>query len=159
MTFNNADWIIIAVLSVSSLLSLYRGFTKEAISLLTWVAAGIITWTFAGAFSELFVNRIASPEIRLIAARAILFITTLLLGGLLGRLLSGLVHWSGLSNTDRILGTVFGFARGALVITAVLAALSLISSEESWWQNSVLLPHFMVMIHYGAEMVANWFSP
>ena len=43
---NGVDWVIISVLAVSTLLSLWRGFTREALSLAGWVAALVIALYF-----------------------------------------------------------------------------------------------------------------
>lgn len=58
-------------------------------------------------------------------------------------MLSALVNKTGLSGTDRLLGAVFGAARGILVISALLLVAQLTPSQQSgWWQGSVLIPHF-----------------
>ena len=50
---NGADWIIVAILAASGLLSLWRGFVKEAISLVVWIAAFGIGITFSPQLSTL----------------------------------------------------------------------------------------------------------
>ena len=52
MAFTWVDWAIIAIIAVSSLISLSRGFVKEALSLLTWIVAGVVAWMFGGALSQ-----------------------------------------------------------------------------------------------------------
>ena len=49
---NWVDWFIIVVLGASILLSLWRGFAREAISLAAWVVAFIV--------ANLFVDQLAS---------------------------------------------------------------------------------------------------
>ena len=83
---NGADWIIVAVLSASGLLSLWRGFVKEAISLVVWIAAFGIGIAFSPKLSVLLAGSIDSLEndsLRLILAFILLFIGTLIVGGLI----------------------------------------------------------------------------
>ncbi|HCP02317.1 MAG TPA: colicin V production CvpA, partial [Pseudomonas sp.] len=44
MSLTWVDWAIVAIIAVSALISLTRGFVKEALSLLTWVIAGLVAW-------------------------------------------------------------------------------------------------------------------
>jgi hypothetical protein len=50
--FTWVDWAIVAVVAISSLISLSRGFVKEALSLLTWIIAGVVAWMFGGALAQ-----------------------------------------------------------------------------------------------------------
>ncbi len=142
---NWADWSIVAILALSSLISLKRGFVKEALSLIVWAAAFIIAMLFSGRLSTLLVDAIATPSIREMAAFAILFIAALIVGAMVNYLVSTLVKMTGLSGTDRLLGMVFGVARGLIVVMAILLLLpSLIPiDQDSWWQQSLLIPHFL----------------
>ena len=149
MSLTWVDWAIVAIIAVSALISLTRGFVKEALSLLTWVIAGLVAWLFGGALAELLVPYIETPSLRVIAACSILFVMTLLLGGLVNYLISQLVKATGLSGTDRFLGMVFGAARGALLVVVAVGLLSLAPVEaDAWWRESVVIPHFL--------LVADW---
>ena len=52
MAFNWVDAVILGIVLVSSLISLSRGFVKEALSLVTWLLAGIVAWTFGGSLAH-----------------------------------------------------------------------------------------------------------
>ncbi|HAC69286.1 MAG TPA: colicin V production CvpA, partial [Pseudomonas sp.] len=58
MGFTWVDWAIVAVVIVSCLISLRRGFVKEALSLATWIVAGGVAWVFGGALSTYLVDYI-----------------------------------------------------------------------------------------------------
>jgi hypothetical protein len=75
-----ADWTIVGVLVLSALISIKRGFVKEALSLATWVAAVIIAIIFADRLAVLLEDHIATPSVREMAAFALLFVATLLVG-------------------------------------------------------------------------------
>ncbi|HBN8231247.1 TPA: CvpA family protein [Pseudomonas aeruginosa] len=149
MAFTWVDWTMVAIIVVSSLISLSRGFVKEALSLLTWIVAGAVAWMFGGALAQHLGEYIQTPSARIIAACALLFITTLLLGALVNYLIGELIRVTGLSGTDRFLGMVFGGARGVLLVVLLVGLLSLAPvQQDPWWQQSVLMPHFL--------MVADW---
>lgn len=159
MTLGWIDWAIIAIITVSALISLTRGFVKEALSLLTWVVAGLVAWLFGGALAGHLSPFIETPSIRVIVACSILFIMTLLLGGLINYLIGQLVRVTGLSGTDRFLGMVFGAARGALLIVVAVGLLSLAPVEgDVWWRQSELIPHFLLVADWSKNMILGFFG-
>lgn len=146
MTWAVADWVILAIVGFSTLISIQRGFVKEALSLVTLIAAMIVSRLFGAEASTLLLDWIDTPAIRYVTAYAGLFIATLIVGGLINSAIVQIVRMAGLSGLDRTLGMVFGFARGVLilvVITAVLARLGV--SDTSWWQESVFIPEFVAL--------------
>ncbi len=158
---NWADWIIVGILSLSCLISLIRGFVKEALSLANWVAASIVAVVFDEKLAELLVNVIATPSLRNIAAFAILFVATLIVGAMVIYLISELVKRTGLSGTDRLLGVIFGLARGAIIVLVILIFLPMIVpvNEDDWWQSSELIPHFLEFEGWAretTELVTQW---
>jgi len=141
--FSWVDYAIVAVIALSIIVSLMRGFVREALSLVTWAVAFWVAFSFSGALSNLLAGYIHSDTLRQIASFGILFIITLLLGAFVNYLLGQLVDSTGLTGTDRILGVVFGFARGVLVISLLLMMVHLTPMpEEDWWKTSVLIPQF-----------------
>ena len=154
MTLAGVDWAIIAVIAVSALISLTRGFVKEALSLLTWVIAGLVAWMFGGALADLLTGYIDTPSIRVITACGILFVLTLILGGLINYLIGQLVLVTGLTGTDRFLGMVFGAARGALLVVVVVGLLSLARVQaDVWWRESSLIPHFLLVADWSKNLI------
>ena len=81
-------------------------------------------------------------NIPVIAIMAVGMTFVLLIGGLVGWLISMLVEATGLSGTDRFLGLGFGFGRGALLAGVLaLAGGYLGFSQDQWWQESRLMPY------------------
>ena len=99
---NWADWTILTIIAISSLFSLKRGFVREALSLVTWVSAFIVARLFSQSLSFLLEPYIETPSVRVVAAFAILFIATLIVGVLINKLIGALIEATGLSATDRI---------------------------------------------------------
>lgn len=140
---NWADYFILTLIALSALIGLWRGLLREVISLATWIAAIAIAFLFAEDGAAHLTPYIEIPSLRIAAAFGGLFLTTLLLGGLVGILASYLVDYTGLTGTDRMLGMVFGLARGgAIIVLLVLAAGLTPLPRDSWWQQATLLRHF-----------------
>lgn len=132
------DYAIIAVIAFSSLVSLIRGFVREALSLVTWgcaffVASHYYTYLsvwFTGFEDELVRNGIAI---------AVLFIATLIVGAIVNFVIGQLVEKTGLSGTDRVLGVCFGALRGVLIVAAILFFLDSFTGVSANWSKSQLI--------------------
>ena len=160
MTFTWIDWIITAIIIVSALISLKRGFFKEVLSLVTWIAALFIAWSFGGSLSLYLNDFIETPSLRLIAGSVLLFIATLLVGGLVNKIFATLVQATGLTGTDRLLGMVFGALRGCLLVILLVGLMSFAPLENDLaWKNSVLLPHFIMLADWSKQTVMNIIEP
>lgn len=146
MDLGVVDWLILAVVLVSTLVSLLRGFVREVISLLTWVAAFVIALGFSPLAAQWLPAAIEIPSMRVATAFLALFILVLLIGGLINWAVSKAVEKTGLSGTDRSIGLVFGAARGVFIVAVLilLAGLTAMPSEP-WWQDSLLIPHVRVV--------------
>lgn len=154
MAFTWVDWAILAIIAVSSLISLKRGFVKEALSLLTWIIAGAVAWMFGGGISQYLEGYIQTPSARVIAGCAILFVATLLVGAMINFLIGELIRVTGLSGTDRFLGMAFGAARGALLVVVAVGLLSLGPvQQDPWWQESRLLPQFLLVADWSKNLI------
>ncbi len=140
------DFLLLGIVLLSAVISLMRGFIREALALAGWVAAVWIAITFAGQLAELFAATIELPSMRLALAYLLLFIGTLVISGIAVWLVGLLVEKTGLSGTDRLLGMVFGLARG-VIIAAILVLLAGLTPlpRDPWWRESVLLPKFQAI--------------
>lgn len=138
-----ADSIILGVIALSAVVSLWRGFVREAFSLVTWAAAFIVARLFSPHLDTYLTQTIEMPSLRMAAAFGLLFVTVLIAGAIIGKLIQLLVKATGLSGTDRVLGMVFGALRGVLVVTVLVALFRPMIEDDEWWQASYLAPHFV----------------
>src|SRR5690606_11128374 len=116
-------------------------------------------WMYGGALADLLVDYIATPSMRGSTACAILFVLTLILGGLMNYLIGQLVLVTGLSDTDRFLGMVFGAARGALLVVVAVGLLSLCAVEGyAWWSESTLIPRFLLVADWSKNFILGLFG-
>ncbi len=154
--FNWLDWAIVAVVGLSILLSLWRGFVREAMSLLGWVIAFVLANLYSDVLAKQLAGTIDNESARHVAAYVIVFVAVLVATNLISFLLKQVVWMTGLTVLDRILGTVFGFARGVLLIlVAVLLARELLPSDNlQVLKGSQLMPH----IDYLAQWVESVFG-
>lgn len=141
---NWADWAILAILVVSSLISIYRGFVKEALSMVIWVVAIMVALWFDDRLAPLLDGVSDTPSVVHSLAFAILFIGTLVVGAMVNYLISQLVKMTGLTGTDRLFGMIFGLARGLVVVMVLVIWLPhvLPVEQDPWWKESALIPQF-----------------
>ena len=152
------DWTILLVVSLSTLLSLRRGFVKEALSLAAWVVAFLVSTSFSGRLSQHLVDYVTNDALRQGSAYVILFAATLMLGSLVNMLAAQLIHATGLSGADRLLGTAFGFARGLLLILVadfVVDAVLEPAEKRELVEGSRLMPHVMMVQEWAQEQFAD----
>ncbi len=135
------DYLIIGVLLVSMIVGFFRGFFPELISIVTWIVAIFAAMNFSGLVEPYLQGKLGSVVVELWASRLIMFVVTLILGGLLGQLVSLVIDKSGLSGTDRLLGLAFGVVRGAVILGVLVIFGQLMGfQKEPWWPQSQLIP-------------------
>jgi membrane protein required for colicin V production len=137
------DIAIVALIVLSAILSLFRGFVTEALALAAWLVAFWVAMTFYEELAVWLSQWISMVSAQKISAFAILFVCTLLLGAALNYLAGKLVAKTGLSGTDKMLGVVFGAARGAVIVAILVLFAGLTPvTHDLWWQDSQLLGYF-----------------
>jgi len=137
------DYILLSIIAVSALLSLWRGFVREALSLASWIVALWVALLFFHDLADWLTRWIDTPSVRDAAGFGALFVITVLIGGLVGYLAGQLVAKTGLTATDRALGIVFGIARGVIIVAVMVLLAGLTTlPEDPWWKESMLLAHF-----------------
>lgn len=148
------DYAILGILLISSFISLVRGFVKEALSLAGWILAFWISLSFAVPLSKLLAASMEDPTLRLILAFAALFILTLIVSAVINFFASRLVQRTGLTGTDRFLGVIFGFLRGALLVSVLVLLAGLTTlPKEAWWDDSFLLFRFQAIAMWIRELL------
>ncbi len=143
------DFAFIAVIVMSALISLIRGFVKESISLVTWVVAGFLAFRYFVPLSDMLGSLIESPTLRGVVAFGLLFVATLIVGAIINFIVSQLVTRTGLSGTDKSLGVVFGAARGVLIVAILVLLFGLTPMPQSdAWKDAATIGFY--------QQIAEW---
>ncbi len=127
MTLNWLDIAIVAIMGVSVIEGIARGFARVGVGLAAAVAGVILGIWFYGAIGYYFLPYVSSKGIANFIGFLIVFAGCLVVGAVLGKLLGALFKWAGLTWMDRILGALFGFVRGlvgAIALVLILTAFS-----------------------------------
>lgn len=151
---NWADWCIVGLLALSVLLGLLRGFFREVATLVVWVGAFVVATAFGDLFAARLETYVSEPSVRAAAAWVLLFIAVLIVGAIVTHFIVELIRRSPVSGTDRMLGSLFGLARGGLLVAALVffAALTPVK-QDPWWQESKLVGLFEDIAARLAEFV------
>ncbi|MEO7762162.1 MAG: CvpA family protein [Casimicrobiaceae bacterium] len=135
------DYAMLGVVFVSLLISIWRGLIREVVSILSWLVALWVAAHFSVALAAWMPAAMTNPSVRYLSAFAGLFLLTVIALELIGVLLAKLLRAAGLGFIDRLLGSIFGLARGALIalILTLLGGLTPLPQRD-WWRDSLLAP-------------------
>jgi len=141
------DYAVLLIIGLSVLLSLMRGLLREVLGLAGWVAAFFVAKIFAVEVAPMLPAAIPGEPVRLLVAFVILFLATLLVASLLTIALNELVKQVGMGGVDRLLGAVFGFARGVLIVgvLVLLAGLTALP-QDARWRNAMFSAPLEAMV-------------
>ena len=139
---NYFDYLLIGVVGLSVVLSLWRGFVREIISLIGLVAAFFAASRASGYAGDFLGKWIPNGTISDIAGFVLVFVLIMLVVGIIGMIIRKLVDMADLTATDRTLGIFFGAARGILLIALTfLIYTSYAKPDYSWMKESLLTPY------------------
>lgn len=156
MTMSLIDIAVIVVVIISALISLWRGFAREILSLANWTAAVVLSMRFGESMAAMMPASLESASVRSVAGFALIFVGTLLVGAIINIFVGMFITRIGLGGTDHVLGMLFGAVRGAAVVTlAVLLAGLTTLPKDPVWQKSRALPYFQSL----AEQVITYLPP
>lgn len=138
------DWVVLAVIALSSLLGVWRGVVSEVLALVAWVAAFFAARMWGSDMAEILsagLRNLQDPALRQMAGFATVFVATLLLFAVARFVLSRLLRAVGLGLVDRFLGALFGLGRGMLLalLGVLLGGLTSLP-RQPWWHESMLAP-------------------
>jgi len=132
------DYAVLAILGLSILLSVMRGFLREVMALLSWVVAFWLAALYAGEVAPMLPESIPTQQLRMLAAYALVFFLVLLVMTLLSITIGQFLKILGIGPLDRLLGAVFGFARGVVIVLALVVVAGLTSvPKQPFWRNAM----------------------
>ena len=128
------DWALLAVVLLSVLVGVWRGFVVEMMSLLGWVVAFVAAQLLGAPLAPSLPVGMPGSWLNLLASYATVFVAVLLAWRLLTWLLGRLIDASPLQPVDRVLGAAFGCARGLLIalLAATIVNLTPLAESSDW---------------------------
>ena len=136
------DHAVLVLIGFSVLLGVIRGFVREVIALASWAVAVVMASVYGGEAALLLAQQIPDENWRALAAFIAVFFVTLIVMSLIGLLMSRLIKSAGLGIEDRLLGSLFGLARGLLVVVVLvlLAGLTALPRQTVWKDAMLAAP-------------------
>ena len=146
---NVIDFAIITVMFISCLISLLRGFIKEAVSLASWVLAFSLSSKYAADFSSVFSGSISNPTVRFGLGLVVIFVFVLVIGLIINKTLGLVVSKIGLGPFDKVVGIFFGFTRGVIIVCVIVFVGMMTSfKNDNLWKKSELIPNYIQVIKW-----------
>ena len=141
------DWIFFAVLVLSTVLGAWRGLVYGLLSLFSWIAAFVLAqWLAPDVAARLPMNG-SSEVLRYVAGFLVVFVATVMLGGILAVVARKLLSTVGLRPVDRVLGAAFGLSKGILLLLLASALVNMTPLKDSAaWQESAGVRVALVML-------------
>lgn len=151
---NIADWAMLAVVLVSTLVAASEGFFHQAFAMAGLIVGYLLAAWQYHRLAERFEPHLKSPWLGEIAAFVIIFIAVVIVAGIAGRIVRWLMKEAGLSLFDRLLGAMLGLVRGALFVSIILMGMTAFTPTSKWLDGSELAPYFLVV-----GRAAIWVAP
>src|ERR1700738_2543510 len=137
-----ADVLILLVLLGSTAIGLLRGFVREVASLVFWIIAIWAAWKFGGVVEPHLGGFLADPNVAPWVGRLVILVLVLLVGWVVGMLLSYFTRSLGLGPLDRVIGLLFGIVRGMVLVGLMIIGAELLHlNDEDWWGRLKLVPY------------------
>lgn len=171
---NWVDYIILGIFFLSTLSGLAKGFVREIISLITWIAAFVVAVMFSNALATYFtssdtvqnmVNQsttaigvsTAQPVsyVAIAISFALLFAGTAIIGSIIGYFINIAFQAGILGIGNRLLGAIFGLVRGFIINLVLIFVVQLTPfSAQPWWQQSQLVVSFQPAVAWLGGIVS-----
>ncbi len=154
------DLVLLAVVAISALLGLLRGFVGIVVGTLSWVLAGWATFRF-GADAGLWLSGSAAPTMtHYVAGYALVFVAVMVVVAVLGMLIRAAVDATRLTGTDRSLGLGLGALRGALFACVLVLLMGFTPlPQEPAWRQSHLVPVLLPAADWMRTQLPDWSVP
>ena len=152
---NSLDFLLIGILLVSLSWGLFRGLVREVLALCSWVLAVWLTWRYGAALGDYLITWLSSERLSYFAGLGVVFFGSLVAFALISRVAYKQFRISGLTAMNRMLGAVFGIARGVVVSTLLLFGAQFSpATEANWYKDSELVPYFAPLLIFTEDMMS-----
>lgn len=143
------DYAIVGVIGLSIVTGMFRGFVKELIALGVWVLAIWLASTYSQQVSVWVHPYIADKTACIAVSFVAVLVGTLIFGAVLNTIISLILHRSGLSGIDRLLGMGFGFVRGVFIVALLMLVVKMTSlPSDEYRSKSCLYARFDPLVNW-----------
>jgi membrane protein required for colicin V production len=136
---NWLDYVLLAIIAVTAVVGVFRGFARQAIGLAAVVAGLVLAVVYydqtASVFETFVKNRLLSNFLGFV----LVFVVVLIAGGILGYLVTKAMKGP-LAFANRLFGGVFGFLKAVLICGILVFALVSFEIAKPALRTSVLAP-------------------
>lgn len=130
------DWVLLTIMSVSTLYGLFRGFVKEAITVTAWALAAWLSYMYAQPLSSYLEPHIETASMRVALMVLGVFVVVLSSSAMIRQGFRWAIDRVGLVGLDYVLGGFFGALRGVVLsMLLMIVLLNLGFSEDNWWKE------------------------
>lgn len=148
--FNPLDWMVVAIVIFSIVMSAIRGFVREAMRLATIAAAVFLALWLYRPISFLFVDIARTQNLALLFGFSAVFLGTLLVGWVVTWAIARLMKSAKLQWFDRLLGAAFGLVRGWALGAVIFLGLTAFDVQTERVRSAELAPFLLP----GARVIA-----
>ena len=143
LTIDPTDLVILIIIFCFGLFSLFRGFTKELISIISWIFAILLAISFTPFVLSKIQVALPSISLRPLIPGVLIALVVYILFRIIGSLFQKKLGKAKISAIDRSLGFLLGVAKGfALVCITIFITKTFLNENEypSWLRTSKSLP-------------------
>lgn len=155
---NLLDIVLVVIIAGSVVTGFLAGFARVGIGFLATFAGVLVGFWFYGIPADwIHDHGVHSEAASNLLGFLVVFLACTTLGHMIGKLLSKLFKWTGLSWLDRILGAAFGFVRGGLIGIVLVAVLLAFTARPlpNWVIHSRVLPYSIDASNLCADLAPN----
>jgi membrane protein required for colicin V production len=128
------DGIVVGFTLVSAILAMVRGFSREVLSIASWVVSAIAAFFLYPSVLPYVQPYISNSMLAMLAAAAVIFFVVLIIMTIVTMKMADFIIDSRVGPLDRTLGFVYGAARGILVVAVAFLFYSwLVGSNQPTW--------------------------
>lgn len=149
------DFVVLAVIVISTLFALLRGLTREVLTVAAWIGALVVAYYGFGAARAVAHRTIETDWLADGGALVLVFLVPLILFKIMGAVFSDRISEGWLGSLDNWLGAAFGVARGVLIVCIVYLGLGVVfgpGERPAWIEQGVLVPY----VQNGAAWLAGF---
>ncbi len=151
---NYVDIAIAIILAVSTAIGVWRGFVREAMSLLTWLTATATSWSLAEPVSALLSATITDDNMRRVAAFLIIFMTVYIVGTIASTIAHRMfTKRPMLKLWNTLLGAGLGGIRAVVIIVVAMLLAGLVPAipASDGWKASKFVSYFEGVALYSRD--------